>query len=467
MTDDSQPTNLAALPSGYRGSGLLLHLTSLPTPYGIGDMGPAALSWVDRLAEAGQSWWQFLPLGPAGAGNSPYSSESSFAGNWLLISPDGLIADGLLQASDVVGGSFSQSTVEYEAVTAFKNRMLETVWTNFHSRAGSNLKPAFAQFCRDQASWLDDYALFQALKGRYRSVGYLEWPAELARRSPDALAQARRELASKIDQICLAQFLVFRQGQRLKEYAHARGVRLIGDLPFFVSADSSDVWADPELFLLDEHYQPRVVAGVPPDYFSDQGQLWGNPIFDWEALRRTGYRWCIDRMRALLTQVDLIRLDHFRGFAAAWQIPAGAATAESGRWVPGPGADFFARSAVVLAACRSLRRTWGLSRLTWMHSATSFSYRGLESFNSPSTANLKTRISPRILFPTRSFIRGRMTTTPRADGTRNSPMNSGRSFVITCSVRSSKAIKPPRHCCEWHGCLLQQSRWPPFKICSI
>ena len=205
----------------------------------------------------------------------------------------------------------------------------------------AELRVAFEQFCHDQAHWLEDYALFRVLKAKYNGAYYLEWPAELVKRVPAALAQARRDLASQIDQVRFAQFLLFRQGERLKKHARAKGVRLIGDLPFFVSPDSSDVWANPELFLLDEQHRPRFVAGVPPDYFSSQGQLWGNPVYNWDALRQTGYRWCIDRLRALLAHVDVIRLDHFRGFAAAWHVPAGATTAQSGEWVTGPGADFF------------------------------------------------------------------------------------------------------------------------------
>jgi 4-alpha-glucanotransferase len=205
----------------------------------------------------------------------------------------------------------------------------------------SALRLDYDQCCVEQAHWLDDHALFRALKARHGGVSYLEWPAELVYREPVALAEARRNLAELIGQVCFAQFLLFRQGKRLTEYAHARGVHLIGDLPFFVSPDSSDVWANPELFLLDDHRRPRFVAGVPPDYFSAQGQLWGNPVYDWEALRRTGYRWWIDRLQALLAHVDVVRLDHFRGFAAAWHVPAGAKTAQSGQWVPGSGADFF------------------------------------------------------------------------------------------------------------------------------
>jgi len=329
-------------PPEYRASGLLLHVTSLPSPYGVGDLGSSAFSWIDRLHDAGLRWWQALPLGPTGYGNSPYQSTSSFAGNALLISPGSLISDGLLQASDSES-RFSADAVDYISVIPFKRRLLETAWTNF--KAGEprdkDLRPAYDEFCAKQTHWLEDYALFRALKEKYHQAYYLEWPAELIQRSPGALAEARRDLAGQIDQVRFAQFLLFRQADQLKEHAHAKGVSLIGDLPFFVSPDSSDVWVNPELFLLDEQHRPRFVAGVPPDYFSAQGQLWGNPVYNWDALRSTGYRWWIERLRALLAHVDVIRLDHFRGFAAAWHVPAGAATAQSGQWVAGPGASFF------------------------------------------------------------------------------------------------------------------------------
>ncbi len=341
MSNDSQPVNLPPFTAQYRASGLLLHVSSLPSPYGIGDVGPAALQWIDQLHEAGQRWWQALPLGPTGYGNSPYQSLSSFAGNGLLISPDWLIEDGLLTAGECAPSSFPKTAVDYSTVITFKHRLLERAWINFSTGAGSALKAAFEQFCHDQAHWLEEYALFRVLKVRYKGAYYLEWPAELIQRLPTALAGARRDLASQIDQVRFAQFLLFRQGEQLKKHARAKGMGLIGDLPFFVSPDSSDVWANPELFLLDEQQRPHFVAGVPPDYFSSQGQLWGNPVYNWDALRKTGYRWCIDRIRTLLGHVDVIRLDHFRGFAAAWHVPAGATTAQSGQWVPGPGADFF------------------------------------------------------------------------------------------------------------------------------
>jgi len=328
-------------PAGYRASGVLLHVTSLPSPYGIGDLGPAAFDWVDRLHDAGQRWWQALPLGPTGYGDSPYQCLSSFAGNELLISPDGLIDDGLLRATDCAPGAFSPSVVDYEKVVPFKVRLLEIAWTRFSAGARPDLRSAYERFCRAHGLWLDDYALFRALKARYDGACYLEWPVDLVRRTPAALAQARRELADAIDVARFAQFLLARQADRLERHAHDRGVRLIGDLPFFVSPDSSDVWANPELFLLGKDHRPTVLAGVPPDYFSADGQLWGNPVYDWDALRRSGYRWCVDRVRALLAQLSVIRLDHFRAFAAAWHVPAEASTARAGQWVRGPGAEFF------------------------------------------------------------------------------------------------------------------------------
>jgi len=248
----------------------------------------------------------------------------------------------LLRAEDCQEGrTLSKDAVDFEAAIAFKHRLLERAWSNFTAAPPLLLRSEFDRFCSEQAHWLDDYALFRALKAHYRGVDFLDWPEPLVRRHPTALARVRLDLAAQIDQTRFAQFLLFRQGKRLKDYASERGIRLIGDLPFFVSLDSSDVWANPEWFQLDDRLRPRFVAGVPPDYFSAQGQLWGNPVYDWEALRRTGYRWCLDRLKALLAHVDLVRLDHFRGFSAAWHVPPGARTAEPGHWAQGPGADFF------------------------------------------------------------------------------------------------------------------------------
>ena len=311
------------------------------------------------MHEAGQSWWQALPLGPTGYGNSPYQPVSSFAGNGLLISPDWLIEDELLRASDCQAHSFPQNEVDYDAVIPFKHGLLEKAWANFSAGARADLRPAYEQFRNDQAHWLEDYALFRALKARFDGAYYLEWPAELVQREPAALDRVRRELADQIDQVCFAQFLLFRQGERLKAHAHAKGVSLIGDLPFFVSPDSSDVWANPELFLLDEQRRPRFVAGVPPDYFSAQGQLWGNPVYDWDALRQSGYRWCIGRLRALLAHVDVIRLDHFRGvrggLARAGRSADGT-VGQVGRLVRAP--ISFTRCRESWALCRSSPRIW-------------------------------------------------------------------------------------------------------------
>ncbi len=340
MSDIGRLGTLPPFQPDYRASVMLLHVTSLPSPYGIGDLGPSALAWLDQLHEAGQGWWQALPLGPTGYGNSPYQSLSSFAGNGLLISPDDLMQEGLL-TSDFERPTFPVTTIDYDAVIPFKHQLLYRAWTEFAAGARKDLRADYEQFCHDEAHWLEDYALFRALKAKFNNTFYLEWPIELVRRTPAALAQARQDAGRQIDQVRFAQFLLFRQAKQLKDYAHAKGVRLIGDLPFFVSPDSSDVWANPELFLLDDNHRPRFVAGVPPDYFSAQGQLWGNPVYNWDALRPSGFRWCIDRLRALLVHVDVIRLDHFRGFAAAWHVPAGAPTAQSGQWEPGPGADFF------------------------------------------------------------------------------------------------------------------------------
>jgi 4-alpha-glucanotransferase len=340
MSATGKLDTIPPFPCEYRSSGILLHVTSLPSAYGIGDLGPSALSWVDRLHDSGQGWWQALPLGPTGYGNSPYQSLSSFAGNGLLISPECLTSDGLLKASDCVS-QFPSDRVDYDSVIPFKERLLEKAWMRFNSGERGDLRPAYDEFCAEQQSWLEDYALFRALKNKFGGSYYLEWPEDLVQRKPTALAKARCELDDEIDQFRLEQFLLLRHAEQLKQYAHSRGVNLIGDLPFFVSPDSSDVWANPELFLLDERRRPRFVAGVPPDYFSVDGQLWGNPVYNWDALRSTGYRWCIDRIRTLLDHVDVIRLDHFRGFAAAWHVPAGAKTAQSGEWAPGPGARLF------------------------------------------------------------------------------------------------------------------------------
>src|ERR1700752_30822 len=341
LMNSGTTTAVPPFPREYRASGWLLNVTSLPSPSGVGAVGPAAISWISRLAQAGQTWWQMLPLGPTGYGNSPYQSLSSFAGNSLLISPDWLMEDELVRPLDCQANSFSLDRIDYGAVIPFKHRLLEKAWENFRAGARSDLRPGFDEFRNKQAEWLEDYALFRVLKRKFDGAHYLEWARVIIKRQPAALDQLRREETNRIDQICFGQFLLFRQGDRLKQHAHKNGISLIGDLPFFVSPDSSDVWAHPELFLLDENRRPSVLAGVPPDYFSAQGQLWGNPIYTWDALRKAGDQWSVCRLRALLAHVDVIRLDPFRAFAAAWHVPAGEPTAQSGNWIAGPGADFF------------------------------------------------------------------------------------------------------------------------------
>lgn len=322
-----------------RSAGILLHPTSLPSPCGIGDLGPAAYAWVDALARARQSWWQVLPLGPTGYGDSPYQSYSAFAGNTALISPEALVRAGLLRTADLGADDWPADHVEYGRAIAFKAALTARAWDNFRGGAAPALRGPFEEFCGAQASWLDDFSLFVALKEAYGGGSWFDWPEEFVFRRPAALERARRELAEAIELHRFRQFLFYHQWGALKEYARERGIRLIGDLPIFVAGDSADVWTHPELFQLDEQHRPAFVSGVPPDYFSKTGQLWGNPLYDWPAHRNSNYAWWTARMRAELARVDLVRLDHFRGFEAYWEVPAGEATAEHGRWVKGPGAD--------------------------------------------------------------------------------------------------------------------------------
>jgi 4-alpha-glucanotransferase len=330
----------AAQPSP-RSSGVLLHPTSLPGPYGIGDLGPAARAWVDSLALAKQTWWQVLPLGPTGFRDSPYQCFSSFAGNQYLVSPDALIEAGLLERADVAGADFPAERVDFGAVIPFKLRLLRRAFERYQAGAAPALGGEFEAFRTAQASWLDDYALFKALKEANGGGSWLDWDDALRLHEPEVLERARERLRTPIEELSFRQFLFFRQWAALRDYAHAHGVRLIGDVPIFVASDSADVWAHPEHYLLDDRHRPRVVAGVPPDYFSTDGQLWGNPLYDWEALRREGYSWWIARLQATLDLVDRVRIDHFRGFEAYWEVPASATTAKHGRWVPGPGKSLF------------------------------------------------------------------------------------------------------------------------------
>jgi 4-alpha-glucanotransferase len=325
-----------------RSAGILLHPTSLPGPYGIGDLGPAAYQWVDGLVRARQRWWQVLPLGPTGYGDSPYQCFSAVAGNPYLVSPELLLRDGLLQQGDIGDVRFPAEHVDFGPVIQFKLRILKQAWINFQAGRATHLRSEFDAFRARCAKWLDDYALFMALKDAHGGASWLDWPTDLVCRDPGRLAIVRRDLAEAVGRHEFAQFLFFRQWKALKDYANGRGIKLVGDAPIFVSSDSADVWANPDLFYLDERRRPTVVAGVPPDYFSATGQLWGNPLYNWEALARTNYAWWTARMRATLEHVDVVRLDHFRGFEAYWEVPAGMPTAEKGRWVKGPMDALFA-----------------------------------------------------------------------------------------------------------------------------
>lgn len=330
-----------------RASGLLLHPTSLPGRYGIGDLGDEALTWIDFLAAAGQSIWQVLPLGPTGFADSPYACLSAFAGNPLLISPDRLVESGELTAADLDAiPAFPAGQVDYGAVIEWKMPLLHRAARRFLSDAAPQRRSQFAAFCTNNAAWLDDYALFIAVKTHFSQKMWTDWDADIALREPAAMARWQKALSAtapgnKIAEHQVLQFFFWEQWQALKSYANARGIRIVGDVPIFVAGDSADVWANRDLFHLDEMGRPTLIAGVPPDYFSETGQRWGNPLYRWDVLARQGYRWWIERIQATLDKVDIVRIDHFRGFIAYWEIPASEPTAIKGRWVPGPGAALF------------------------------------------------------------------------------------------------------------------------------
>jgi 4-alpha-glucanotransferase len=325
-----------------RSSGLLLHLSSLPSRHGIGDLGPAALAWIDQLARAKQSWWQMLPLGPTGYADSPYQCLSAFAGNPNFISLERLVEDGLLDTRDLPIDDFPASEVDYDRVTPLKREATAAAFERFCKRrqGTGDRGQDFERFCDMHSQWLDAFALFMALKDRNGGRAWWEWPAE-EQRYESVAAKKTGDLEEAIELCKFRQFLFFRQWRQVREYAHASGVRLIGDMPIFVSADSADVWSRPELFQLDAQRRPAFVAGVPPDYFSATGQLWGNPLYEWKRHRQTDYAWWIARLKSALEMVDLVRLDHFRGFEAYWAVPAGSETAEPGSWQPGPREELF------------------------------------------------------------------------------------------------------------------------------
>lgn len=324
-----------------RASGVLLHPTSLPGPYGIGDLGSAAYRFVDWLSVAGCKLWQMLPLGPTGYGDSPYQSFSTFAGNPYLINPEQLLREGWLHPDDLIEDiRFPDDHVDFGRLIPWKLNLLERAFIRFKSHPGV-ARADFDHFCAENASWLPDYALFMAIKESNGGGDWGGWPQALRKRDSAALAEATQRHADAVERFKFYQFVFFRQWNAIKKYSSERNIRIIGDIPIYVSYDSADVWAHPELFTLDEDRRPTFVAGVPPDYFSLTGQLWGNPLYRWDVLKDTDYSWWLERLRATLRVVDIARLDHFRGFAGYWEIPAGNLTAETGRWVTGPGANFF------------------------------------------------------------------------------------------------------------------------------
>jgi len=324
-----------------RSGGILLHPTSLPGRYGIGDLGPEAYRFVDWLTSTGCKLWQILPLGPTGYGDSPYQCFSAFAGNPYLINFDALIEDGLFTKEDLLDmPTFNASRVDFGTLIPWKLGLLQKAFSR-SSSASSKFQQEFKRFCKDNASWLDDYALFMSLKEANGGGAWNGWEESIRKRKASAIEKARTEQAENILRHSFYQFLFFRQWKKLRAYAHERGLTIIGDIPIFIAYDSADAWANPKLFFLDEESLPTVVAGVPPDYFSATGQLWGNPLYKWSAHKKTEYAWWLERFRSVLKLVDIIRLDHFRGFAGYYEIPFGSPTAEQGRWVTGPGKNFF------------------------------------------------------------------------------------------------------------------------------
>jgi 4-alpha-glucanotransferase len=326
-----------------RCSGLLLHITSLPSGHGIGDLGKSAHEFVEFLSLSRQKIWQVLPLGPTGYGDSPYQLFSAFAGNPLLIDLNALREQGLLSSQDLNAAiGLPDDHVEFGSVIKVKLGLLEKSAKAFFADTACTGRSSFEQFCRDNSAWLDDYSLFMACKSFFKDAVWSEWPRELRQREETTLHEWREKLGAQIDIHRFAQYQFFRQWDELKNHCRRCGVRVMGDIPIYVAHDSADVWAHQKLFRLGDDSRPAALAGVPPDYFSATGQLWGNPLYRWDVSAASGHRWWIDRFRASLWLFDIIRLDHFRGFEAYWEVPAGATTAESGKWVKGPGMEFFA-----------------------------------------------------------------------------------------------------------------------------
>lgn len=322
-----------------RASGILLHITSLPSLFGIGDFGDAAFRFVDYLELAGQKYWQILPLGQTGYGNSPYGCYSAFAGNIYLISPEKLRDDGLLSDSDLMHSGFLGHEVDFGNVIAFKNELLAKAFGNFKQTSDASVITDFHRFCDENAFWLEDYSLYQALKLKNYYAAWTQWEDGLKLRQPDVLADSRNELGDETFAQKFYQFIFFKQWKELKTYANEKGIKIIGDIPIYLTSDSCDVWCNQNEFKLEIDGNPSVVAGVPPDSFSRTGQLWGSPIYDWDNMRNTGFRWWTERIRFNLRMFDIARIDHFIGLTRAWEVPASDKTAENGQWISVPGQD--------------------------------------------------------------------------------------------------------------------------------
>jgi len=324
-----------------RGSGILLHITSLPSPYGVGDLGTWAYRFIDFLAEAKQSFWQILPLNPTDPiyQNSPYHGISAFAYNPLLISPELMVKDGLLDETDLHPlPNYPKGQVDYDAVVAYKKKLFQLAYERF-KKEGKNYE--YEKFCLENSHWLEDFSLFVSLRIQFRGQAWNKWPREIRDREPKALQSVKDKLHERIEMEKFLQYIFLKQWHSLKQYCYQKDIHIIGDMPIYVDYDSVDLWTNPELFKLDNEKKPFVVAGVPPDYFSKTGQLWGNPVYRWEVMKARGYDWWVQRMEHNLKMVDFVRIDHFRGFVAYWEVPATKKTAITGKWIEVPAMDFF------------------------------------------------------------------------------------------------------------------------------
>ena len=326
-----------------RGSGILVHITSLPSRFGIGDLGAEAYKFADFLTDSGHKFWQLLPLNPTDAahGHSPYSGQSAFAGNPLLISPELLQKQGLVDLGDFRFKKADPHQVDFKKVKAFKDELLEAAFSEFKKQKG-RFQEDFEEFCNKHDFWLDDFSLYKALANKYKE-SWVKWPVALRDREKKAVKEARKELSDSIEKEKFVQFMFFSQWESLSEYVHKKGIQLIGDIPFYVNHESADCWAYANYFKLGKNKEQQFGSGVPPDDFSDTGQLWNTPVFDWKVLKKDKFKWWIERLRQNVLLFDLVRIDHFRAFSSYWEVPSSEKTAENGKWVQTPGTEFFKR----------------------------------------------------------------------------------------------------------------------------